>query len=176
MANTIIGDASDFEVLVRAGMHDAASVIVTTHDDDLNVFLTIFYRRLRNSMQIISRCTEESNASRLHRAGADVTLSYASMGANTIFNVLRGSGTVLLAEGVNIFTVKVPDSIAGKTLAESAIRSRTGCSIIAVETGGGREINPDPFIELPAEGNLVVIGTLEAERKFFDVFKPNVLQ
>ena len=33
------------------------------------------------------------------------------MGANTIFNVLRGSDNVLLAEGVNIFSVDVPPAI-----------------------------------------------------------------
>lgn len=174
MDNTVIGDASDFDVLVEAGMQDAASVIITTHDDDVNIFLTIFYRRLRQKMQIISRCTKEKNTTRLHRAGADVTLSYASMGANTIFNLLRSSDTLLLAEGVNIFSVTVPDSLIGKTLADSAVRSRTGCSVLAVESEGERRINPDPFSELPAESKLVLIGTLEAEREFLELFKPEL--
>jgi voltage-gated potassium channel len=171
MENTVIGDASEFDVLVKAGMHEATSAIVTTHNDDMNVFLTIFYRRLRTSMQIISRCTHETNASRLHQAGADLTLSYASMGANTIFNVLRGSDTVLLAEGVNIFSAKIPSSLAGKSLAASAVRSRTGCSVIALEIKGTREINPDPFKPLPTGGRLVLIGTLAAERSFLSAFK-----
>jgi len=169
--NAIVGDASDFDILVKAGLQEAGSVIVTTHDDDINVFLTIFYRRLRHGIQIISRCTHESKARRLHRAGADITLSYASMGANTIFNHLRGSDTVLLAEGVNIFKAKVPSSLANKSLAESAVRSRTGCSIIAVELDGERRINPDPFKELPQDGKLVLIGSLDAEKKFREVFK-----
>ena len=154
----------------QAGLQEAASVIITTHDDDVNVFLTIFYRRLRNALQIISRCTLEQNNSRLHRAGADLTLSYASMGANTIFNHLRGSDTVLLAEGVNIFSAKVPGSMAGKSLAESAARSRTGCSIIALEVDGKREINPDPSIVLPQDANLALIGSLEAEKKFREAY------
>ena len=168
--HTVIGDASDFGILVQAGLQEAASVIITTHDDDVNVFLTIFYRRLRNALQIISRCTLEQNNSRLHRAGADLTLSYASMGANTIFNHLRGSDTVLLAEGVNIFSAKVPGSMAGKSLAESAARSRTGCSIIALEVDGRREINPDPSIILHVDANLVLIGSLEAEKKFREAY------
>ena len=172
--NVIIGDASDFDVIVKAGLQEAGSVIVTTHNDDINVFLTMFYRRLRHSIQIISRCTHESKARRLHRAGADLTLSYASMGANTIFNYLRGSDTVLLAEGINIFRTKVPSLLANKTLAESAVRSRTECSIIAVEVDGEREINPDPFKNLPKDGELVLIGSLEAEKKFREVFKMNV--
>ncbi len=169
----VIGDASDFEVLVEAGMQEATSVVITTHDDDINIFLTIFYRRLRHSMQIISRCTAKMSAERLHRAGSDLVLSYASMGANTIFNVLRGRDTVLLAEGVNIFPVDVPPSLAGKTVAGSAVRSTTGCSIIAVESRNGeRAINPHPDTLLAGDGKLVLIGTLDAEKEFFDTFKP----
>ncbi|MGB0992817.1 MAG: potassium channel family protein [Akkermansiaceae bacterium] len=168
--NAIIGDASNFDVLVQAGLQEASTVIVTTHDDDLNVFLTIFYRRLLRRIQIISRCTHESKSARLHRAGADLTLSYSSMGANTIFNHLRGSGTVLLAEGVNIFRSKVPSSLAGMSLAKSAVRSRTACSIIAVEQDGEQVINPNPSIELPQDGELVLIGSLDAEKKFRDVY------
>ena len=171
-ANTIIGDASDFDILVKAGLRDAATVIITTHDDDMNIFLTIFYRRLRNDTQIISRCTLDKSAPRMHRAGADLTLSYASMGANTIFSVLRGSDTVLLAEGVNVFTTSVPRVLIGKTIAASAVRSRTGCSIIAIEMGGRREINPAADIELDSEAKLVLIGTLEAEQRYFSAFAP----
>jgi K+/H+ antiporter YhaU regulatory subunit KhtT len=127
-------------------------------------------------MQIIGRCSRETNASRLHRAGADLVLSYASMGANTIFNVLRGSGTVLLAEGVNVFTVKVPAALAGKTIEKTAVRSRTGCSIIALELAGERRINPGPDEILPENGNLVLIGSLEAEKEFLSAFKPSDLQ
>ncbi len=172
--HAIIGDAAEFEVLVRAGMQEATTIIITTHDDDMNIFLTIFYRRLRQRIQIISRCTDHANAARLHRAGANLVLSYASMGANTIFNVLRGSDTLLLAEGVNIFPARVPRSIAGTSIRQSAVRSRTGCSILAVEIEGNRELNPDPDTVLPEDGKLVLIGALEAERRFLATFEPQV--
>lgn len=166
----IIGDAAELDVLVEAGMREAATVIITTHEDPLNIFLTILCRRLRNDLQIISRCTRERNASRLHRAGADLVLSYASMAAHTIFNHLRGSATVPLADGVNVFTTGVPDSLAGVSIQDSEVRTRTGCSIIATEIGGRREINPGPDQLLPEEGSLVLVGTLEAEQKFLSEF------
>ncbi|MGB6223288.1 potassium channel family protein [Haloferula sp.] len=169
----IIGDASEFEVLVEAGMRGAASVIITTHDDPTNTFLTIFYRRLRNDLQIISRCTRPESASRLHRAGADLVLSYASMGANTIFTYLRGSGTVPLGDGVNVFTTHVPSSLAGVTIAKSEVRSRTGCSIIALEIDGQRQFNPGPDQSLPKDGSLVLVGSPEAEQEFLKTYEPD---
>lgn len=169
---TIIGDGSEFELLVKAGLHEASSVIITTHDDDTNLFLTIFYRRLRQRLHIISRCVREVNVARLHRAGADVVLSYATMSANTILNYLRGSETLLLAEGVSIFSAKTPAVLAGATLAETEVRSMTGCSVIATDDEKGkRQVNPDPDTVLREGGTLILIGSLEAEERFFQVYE-----
>lgn len=166
----IIGDAAELDVIVESGMRESSSVIITTHDDDVNIFLTILYRRLRPNIQIICRCTDEINVSTLHRAGADLVLSYASMGANSIFNELRGSDTLLLAEGVNVFPVRVPPSLAGSTIGDSAIRAETGCTVIAVELNGKRVINPPPETIMPAGAEMVLIGTLEAEEEFLAQF------
>lgn len=42
-----MGDATEFDTLVKAGLQDAVTVIITTHDDETNLFLTI--ARLRQS-------------------------------------------------------------------------------------------------------------------------------
>src|SRR5690606_35979816 len=104
--NYVIGDAGDLEVLEKAGIKEAPAVIITTHDDDISIYLTIFCRRLRSDIQIISRATHERNVSTLHRAGADFVMSYASMGSNIIFNLLKRSDVLMLAEGLNVFRMK----------------------------------------------------------------------
>ncbi|NJM56018.1 MAG: potassium channel protein, partial [Verrucomicrobiae bacterium] len=167
---TIVGDGSEIEILNRAGLDRATAIIITSNDDDNNVFLTILCRRLRDDVQIISRSTDERSMATLHRAGADLVLSYGVMGANTIFNTLHRSDTVLMAQGINIFPTPIPKSLAGHTVARSEIRNRTGCSIVAVESHGKRVINPRSDFELPVEGKLVLIGTLEAEETFLKEF------
>jgi Trk K+ transport system NAD-binding subunit len=87
----VLGDAADLEVLRKAGLLESPAVVVTTHDDDMNVYLALYCRRLRPDIQIISRSTLDRNIDTLHRAGADFVMSYASMGANAIFNLLRPS-------------------------------------------------------------------------------------
>jgi len=168
--HAVIGDASELEIIVASGMRDSSTVIITTHDDDQNIFLCILYRRLRPNIQIICRCTNDLNVSTLHRAGADLVLSYASMGANSIYNELRDSDALLLAEGVNVFPVPVPRSLAGRTIANSGIRSETGCTVIAVEVDGQRLVNPPPESPLVPGCRMVLIGTLEAEEKFIRLF------
>jgi Trk K+ transport system NAD-binding subunit len=170
---TLVGDAADAEVLQRAGLGDAGSVLITTHDDDANIYLTILCRRLRPSLQVISRCSLERNVATLQRAGADLVLSYGSMGANAIFNLLRRRDTVLLAEGVNVFSIPIPRALAGKTVADSAVRTRTGCTIVAVRCAGERVVNPPADYVLPAAGELVSIGTVEAEERLIQSYPPD---
>lgn len=165
----IVGDAADLEILKQAGIMETSAVVITTHDDALNVYLTLYCRRLRADIQIVSRATLERNVLTLHRAGADFVISEASMGANAIFNLLRRSDVLLLAEGLDVFKVRVPPSLAGKTLTQGAVRERTGCSVIAIAGNDGLQVNPDPKTTLPAGGEMFVIGTEESQQRFLDL-------
>lgn len=169
-AKTILGDAADLEVLKEAGIDDSPCVIITTHDDDVNVYLTIYCRSLRPGIQVITRTTLERNLASIHRAGADFVLSYASMGANAILNLLRRNDILMVAEGLDLIRVKVPKSLVGKTIKESAIRKHTGCTVIAIHCQKEMKINPEPKSEFPEDAEIILIGTVEAENEFFKVY------
>ncbi len=164
------GSAADINILQAAGIDKAQSVLITTHHDPTNIFLTIYCRRLRPDVQIISRANHDRNISQLHSAGADLVMSYASMAANVIVNILKPDEVLMLAEGLNVFRVDMHRSLAGKTLYESQIRQRTGCSVIAVHDNQDMVINPEPNFLLEQKHELILIGTLDAEKKFFETF------
>ena len=170
LPNAFVGDAADFEALQKAWIHDAPAVLVTTHDDDTNIYLTKYIRGLRPNVQIISRATQDRNVSTLHRAGADFVMSLASVGSNAIFNYLNNQQTLLLVEGLNIFRTPVPASLAGSTLAASGIRDRTGCSVAAVDIDENLSINPSPDLVLTRDAELVIIGDHEGELRFHETF------
>ena len=166
----VIGDAADVEVLQQAGLMEAPAVLITTHDDNLNVYLTLYCRRLRPDIQIVSRSTLERNVPTLHRAGADFVLSYASMGATSMFNLVKRSRIAALAEGLDAFRLDVPASLAGKSIAESGVREQTGCTIVAVRGDDGLVINPTPDTRLVAGREMILVGSLESEQRFLERF------
>lgn len=166
----VLGDAADIEILSKAGIRESHTALITTHDDDTNIFLTIYCRQLCPKMEIISRATYEKNVSTLHRAGADFVMSYASMGANTIFNILEGQDVMMLAEGLNIFNHRVTATLAGKSLIQSNIRQKTGCTVIAIRQEGDMIINPDPETVLTPEQELILIGETSGEKSFNELF------
>jgi voltage-gated potassium channel len=173
---TVIGSAADLFVLESAGIRNAPTTIVTTSDDATNIYLTIYCRRLRPEMQIIARSNLEKNVSTLHRAGADFVMSYASMGANAVFNILEKDDVVMVAEGLDVFRCPVPGKLGGRTLIEADVRRKTGCSVVAIEQDGETIVNPDPAQPLPAAGTaeLIVIGNTEGERQFLKAYAPDM--
>ncbi|HEX2081851.1 MAG TPA: NAD-binding protein [Longimicrobium sp.] len=169
-ARYVVGSAADRAVLEKAGLSDAAAAVVTTNDDATNIYLSLYVRRLRPDIQIVSRATLERNVATLHRAGADFVMSYASMGANAVFNVLEKGDVVMLAEGLDVFRHPIPRPLVGRTLATTGIREATGCSVVALEVEGSAVINPPPETVLPAGAELILIGTTDAERRFVQTF------
>ncbi len=167
---TIVGDAADLVALKAAGIDRAPAALITSHDDDLNVYLTIYCRSLRPDIQIITRVSQDRNIAAMHRAGADFVMSYASMGATSMFNMIRRSSIVSIAEGLEVFRVPTPASLDAKTIIESGVRERTGCSIVAVREGADLRINPPAGMRLTRGKEMILVGSAESERLFLERF------
>jgi len=166
----VIGDAADIKILESAGIREVNSIVVTTHDDDVNVYLTIYARRLRPDAQIIARARLDRNVPTLYKAGADAVLSYASTGATAIWNRSHADDTLLLADGLEIIRVKVPALMAGKTLAEINLAGRIGVIPVATVYGGVTECDPDLSVPLAAGAELVIIGDDACQKKFREIY------
>ena len=130
------GDAADRRLLEQAGIHRVSSVLLTTNDDAMNIYLAVYCRRLNPSLRIVSRITHERNVEAIHRAGADFALSYTTLGVEAVMSLLRGYELVVLGEGVELFSITVPASLSGRRLADSGIGSGTGMSVVALDRGG----------------------------------------
>lgn len=170
-ATYVLGDAAELEVLTAAGLMQASAAVITTHDDDVNVYLAIYCRRLRPDMQVIARANLDRNVSTLYRAGADVVLSYASTGASAIWNSLRPEDTLLLAEGLEVFRAIVPPKMAGLALDELEIQRTTGCAVLAVVDGqkpGGCIRDRNRPIPIGAE--LILVGDHVDQARFREAY------
>ncbi len=165
----IVGDAADINTLKAARIESAKSVIVTTHSDEMNIYLTFYCRQLRADLQIISRSILERNVSKLHMAGADLVMSYASLGAGTIYQLLKPHGISLFTEGLTVLSRVAGPRFAGKTIMNSGIREKTGCSIIAINRHREMLVSPPPDIVLEARDELIVIGTVESGKRFLEL-------
>jgi len=168
--HVIQGSAADLDILVQAGINDSPSIIITTHDDDLNIYLTIYCRRLRPDVQIISRASLDRNINTLHRAGANLVMSFASLCTTTIMNLLNPEKLLVVSEGLNIFRSVLNRALVNQPLYDLRIREESGCSIIAVKREDRMMINPEPSTVLEKGDELILIGTAEAEKKYTESY------
>ncbi len=167
----IHGDATDIDVLKQAGIETASTVIVTPHDDDINIYLTLYCRKLRPDVQILSRASLDRNVNTLHEAGANVVLSLASLMTNQIINMLIPGKVFMLRGGLSMFRCTVNRRIAGKSLHESKIRERTLCSVVGVRKKDGSIIaNPLPTHVFNAGEEIYLVGDNKAQDVFVKCF------
>jgi len=165
-SKVIVGSAADRETLEAAGIGDTPPIIVTTHEDDLNVYLTIYCRRLRPDAQIISRASLDRNVQTLYRAGASRVMSYGTIISSTIVNLLRPESLLMLSENVSVFTARADRRLRNRSLLQLSIREQTGCSIIAVKHDGGMTVNPEPSDIVHEEDELILVGDEESMDRF----------
>ncbi len=166
----ITGNAADRATLERAGIGKVNAVALTTNDDAQNIHLAVYCRRLRPDLSIVSRITRERNIEAIYRAGADFVLSYASLGCEFITAFLMGREPVMVGEGADFFTVALPDSLVGRSLAESGIGARSGLVVIAIEDGDKTTTNPPANAPLNAGARLLMLGTNEQRERFNEAF------
>ena len=168
--NIVLGDAADLNFLKSTLFFEASAILITTHDDDINIFLTLYFRKLRPGVQILARANFENNVSMLHRAGADFVLSSSTMASMKLFNHLKRGHLYTMVEGLSAIQVKIPPKMVGKSLVNLQFRALTGCSVIALIQDGQTKINPSPFEPLPDNIDIIMVLTPEAEAKYMKHF------
>lgn len=71
----VTGDATRREVLRRAGVGEAAQVIITTNRDDSNVLATLTVRQLNPEVWIVAAVREQDNVSLMRQSGANSVIT-----------------------------------------------------------------------------------------------------
>ena len=117
-----------------------------------------------------SGLSHERNVEAIQRAGADFVLSYASFGVQMVFSIVQGRELVMLGEGVDLFYVALPPSLAGKTLAQVEIGARTGLNVIGVQKDGQIVTNLLPDQRLVMGSTLVALGSADQRQRFGAVY------
>lgn len=168
----IVGDAADRRILDEAGIEHAPSILLTTHDDAMNIYLTVYCRRLNPKARILTRVTHERNVEAIQRAGADFVLSYASLGVHSVLAIVQQRQLVVLGEGVDLFHIPVPRMLADCTLEDADISVRTGLNVIAMLQGTDTMCMVTPQTRLTSGCTLIAVGTTEEREQFRTLFSP----
>jgi len=172
----VLGDVTEEEVLVKAGIERAHSLIAAVRTDADNLYLTLTARQLNPALSIISRAAEENAEKKLLRAGANQVVSPYRIGGMRMAHAVlrpavidfldmtvRGETLGMRMEGIQ---VKPSSGLVGKTLMESPIRKELGLNIIAMKRSSGEIVtNPSGATPIQPGDILITVGTEEEINK-----------
>ncbi|WP_026933815.1 potassium channel family protein [Christiangramia echinicola] len=183
--NYIVGNATEDEVLITAGIERASTLICALPRDADNLFIVLSARQLKNDLKIISRATEENSYKKLKLAGADNVIMPDRIGGSHMASLVVVPDLVEFLDNLSVsgrhdsinveqipFSKVCSDGLE-KTIAETDIRKKTGCSIIGYKSpSGSYVVNPEPSLKLEKESKLIMIGRpdqIESLKKYYSV-------
>lgn len=166
----VLGDATDDEVLDRAGVRRARALVAALDTDAGNLFVTLSARALRPELFIVARVRLEENEDKLRRAGANRVVNPQSIGgARMAAFVLQPYVTefvdvVMHDRGIEFRLEEIPvpegSPIEGCSIRDAHVRDRTGALVLALRDRGGTfTTNPPPETVVNADQIIIAIGT-----------------
>ena len=169
--NIFVGKASDYELLKKAGIMEAPAVLLSTHDDAMNIHLASYCRKLNQDIRIVSRITKARNIDIIHKAGANFVLSYATLGSEAALSIAKDQELTILGEGINLFVTPVPPKLENKSLGESGIGAKTGLTVIAVKENAALTTSITAGTKLPKGAELILLGNIEMRDRFGELYE-----
>lgn len=165
----LVADATDDDVLTRAGIKRATGVAFCLGDDRENLFATISAHRLNESARIVTRGDDPRSEEKFLMAGASRVVYINNLGGRHMAaELVRPQITNFLSllfahpeRDHDIDKVHVPSDspLIGKTLEEIDLRRHTNALIIAIiDPDGENHFSPSPQKRVEADVELVILA------------------
>lgn len=167
----ILGDAIEDEVLMKAGISKASTLICATPNDTDNLFIVLSARQLNKKLKIISRASEETSYKKLKLGGADNVIMPDKIGGDHMASLVVVPDLVEFLDNLTVsgqedsinveqipFEKMCPEG-REQAIKDLDVRNKTGCSIIGYRSPSGDYIvNPEPSLVLQKNSKLILIG------------------
>lgn len=175
------GDATQDEVLLKAGILKAKALITTLPTDAANVFIVLTARNLNPKLTIISRASDDGSDAKLKIAGADNVIMPDKVGGAHMASLVMKPDvmefldliTAQRADSINLEEISfdsISDSLKNKTLKDLEIRNKSGANIIGFKTVSGDYIvNPSADTQIIPQSKIFVLGAPDQIKKLKDI-------
>lgn len=167
----LAGDATDDELLMRAGVNKARAVLITLPEDADNVFIVLSAKSMNPNIHIISRASNQGATAKLYKAGANSVVMPDLIGGTHMATLVSKPDVIEFidflsgedGESIHIEAVgynKLPQAIRDKTLKQIMDWKKTGVNCIGVKDENGKFcINPSEETIITKGMKVIVLGT-----------------
>jgi voltage-gated potassium channel len=170
------GQATDENILMKAGIERAKGLVSVLGSDADNVFVTLTARDLSPDLYIIARAGEEGTERKLLKAGANRVVSPYSTGARKIAqSILRPTVYDFMELAVHGHSLEfqmeeIPvgegSGLVNVTLQESGIRQNLDLIVVGIKRFPDQMVfNPSAQTRIMSKDTLIVLGYIQNLKK-----------
>ena len=181
----IVGEATDENSLIKAGIERAKAVVAALATDTDNVFLVLTARQLVPELLIMARASQETAKIKLRAAGANYVESPYEMGAVSMAHrIIRPTVTSFLDlafahKRKDIQMEEIPVSNASELvnvqLKDSGIRQNYNLIIIAIKKADGNMLfNPSFEAVIAPNDTVIAVGEVDNLQKLEWALNPKI--
>lgn len=166
----LLGDATDNDVLLAAGVLRARGVFAVAHEDSQNLVISLSAKQLNPNLRVVARCHDMKNVDKTRRAGADEIVSPDFTGGLRIVsamvrpNVMSFLDDMLKSEeSVRMEEITIPIGLSDKPLSV-LYHGNIDCLVLAIRNSvNGWLFNP-PAKHIVQGGDVLMVMTSPAGR------------
>jgi voltage-gated potassium channel len=169
-APTVLGDATDDDVLRAAGIERASALVAAVETDADNSFIVLSARALNPGLFVVARARSVDSEEKMRRAGADRVVNPQSIGGSRMAafvlhpHVAEFVDVVMHEQSIEYrlgeVEIAAGSSIAGRSLRDALLRDRTGALVLALREPDGTFLtNPPPDTPMAVGQVIIAIGT-----------------
>jgi len=177
----IEGNATEDEILIKANIKTASSLITTLPNDADNLFVVLTARSLNPDLNIISRASSDSTERKLRMAGVNSVVMPERVGGAHMATLVAQPDIVEFLEHLTIhhenethlmeiMCSELPEELINKPIRDLGIRRLSGANIIGFKTAtGDLIINPTPDTRIIPDSKLFVLATEEQLKQMNEI-------
>lgn len=169
----VVGDATEEEILSKAGLEHAKGLITALPEDKDNLVVTVVAHQNLPNLRIVARAADQKFSERMVRAGAAATVSPNHIGGLRMASelirphvvgfldlMLKDQSQTLRVEDIEI---AASSPWEGKHLSEIRIHAKHNLLVLALKNAGGPLapklwVNPPDTLVIRAGAAIIVMG------------------
>ncbi len=175
----VIGDATDEQVLLQAGLDRAKGLISALPGDKDNLVIAVVAHQKNPSIRIVSRCTDLQYSERMIKVGANATVSPNRIGALRLASEMVRPNVVgfldlMLQEKsrtlrIEEIALQAGSSWIGRTIGDLDLGPRYELLLLALKREGDPAtplvFNPPASAALAADNVMILMGDIDNLRR-----------
>jgi voltage-gated potassium channel len=172
----LIGEATDENLLIKAGIKKAKGLITAVATDADNVFLTLIAKELNNDLFIVARAIQNTAKRTIQAAGAAKVISPYDLGARRMAHAILRPTVIKFLElaftdestDIMMEEIKVGagSQLCNAALMDSGIRQKLDLIILTIKKADGTLLfNPKADTCIESDDTLVVVGKAKSVQR-----------